>query len=239
MIMTRVFCRVCGLEFASPRCDAITCTDTCRQRLKRGQAFAYLAGLSKPEQRLARKWHAARDASIAAHKAAVAARRKSRDSKRAVRRLLAEQEQERARERVADEQERERAIADRERVIAERERVVVRREVTISVHERITAERDHEHLVAEIVGRGHLAEMKKKREHAIRSTVAMYLKLFVKERRNDMSAEAIAAALNRPDDYPVDEIARALDQLRATGDYDRIVNEANAEPVIWKNHHEA
>ena len=41
-----------------------------------------------------------------------------------------------------------------------------------------------------------------------------------------MSAEAIAAVLDRPDDYPVDEIAQALDQLRANGDYDRIVNEA-------------
>jgi hypothetical protein len=54
--------------------------------------------------------------------------------------------------------------------------------------------------------------------------------LFAKERRNDMSAEAIADLINMPDNYPVEEIRLALDQLRASGDYDRIVNEvAGAE----------
>jgi hypothetical protein len=47
-------------------------------------------------------------------------------------------------------------------------------------------------------------------------------------RRDDMSAEAMAAFLDMPDNYPVDAIAQALDQLRADGDYDRIVNEAVA-----------
>ena len=99
MIMTRVTCRVCTQEFASPRCDAITCTDTCRQRLKRGQAFAYLAGLSKAEQRAQRRYHEARDASIAAHKQAVAATRRVRDLKRA---RLQEQERERQEQAARD-----------------------------------------------------------------------------------------------------------------------------------------
>jgi len=50
--------------------------------------------------------------------------------------------------------------------------------------------------------------------------------LFAEQHRNDMSAEAIAEFLDTPDDYPADEIAQALDQLRASGDYDLIVNEA-------------
>ena len=172
---TRI-CRVCGMDFASPRCDAITCTDTCRQRLKRGRRSPISRALSNPSSSVLRALACgAGTPTIAAHKEAVAAKRKSRDSKRALRRLSAEQEQERERERIADEQERERAIADRERVIAERERGVVRREVAIAVHERTTAEREHERLVAEMVGRAHLAEQKKKREHATRSTVASVL----------------------------------------------------------------
>jgi hypothetical protein len=176
MTMTRAVCRVCGMDFVSPRCDAITCTDTCRQRLKRGQALAYLATLSKSEQRVFRRYHVARDATIAAHKAAVAATRQHRDLERA--------------------------------------------------HQRRESERERERLVAEIVGRGYIAEQKKRREQAARSTVASVLMLFAKERRNDMSAEAIAKFLDTPDDYPADEIAQALDQLRASGDYDLIVNEA-------------
>ena len=60
------------------------------------------------------------------------------------------------------------------------------------------SERERERLVAEIVGRGYIAEQKKKkkREHATRSTVASVLMLFAKERRNDMSAEAIAKFLS-------------------------------------------
>ena len=176
MTMTRAVCRVCGMDFVSPRCDAITCTDTCRQRLKRGQALAYLATLSKSEQRVFRRYHVARDATIAAHKAAVAATRQHRDLGRA--------------------------------------------------HQRRESERERERLVAEIVGRGYIAEQKRKREQSMRSTAAGLLKLFVQQRRNDMGAEAMAEVLNRPDDYPADELAQALDWLRATGEYDRIVNEA-------------
>ena len=58
-------CRVCGLAFRSRRFDAITCSSTCRQRLRRGQALAYLAGLSKAMQTAERKKHAALDGEIA------------------------------------------------------------------------------------------------------------------------------------------------------------------------------
>jgi len=58
-------CRVYGRDFASRRVDAITCTPTCRQRLSRGQAFAYLAGLSKREQKVHREMHAGYDRLIA------------------------------------------------------------------------------------------------------------------------------------------------------------------------------
>jgi hypothetical protein len=171
-------CRVCGMDFPATRPHAITCTDTCRQRLKRGQAFAYLAGLSKPEQRAQRRYHDAVDAHIAAGKEAVAATREYRDLKRAQRQKQTDKERER--------------------------------------------------IVAEIVGRAYLTEQKKQREHATCKTAASVLMLFAKERRNDMSAEAIAEFLNMPGDYPPEEIAQALDQLRASGDYDLIVNEAVA-----------
>jgi hypothetical protein len=58
----------------------------------------------------------------------------------------------------------------------------------------------------------------------------MVLKLFAEQRRNDMSAEAMAEFLAMPDNYPTEAIAHALDQLRATGDYDRIVSEATPLP---------
>ena len=73
-----MFCRVCGISFRSERFGAITCSSTCRQRLHRGQAFAYLAGLSPRERRKAREWHRAYDAWIAAEKRATAAERKRR-----------------------------------------------------------------------------------------------------------------------------------------------------------------
>ena len=44
--------------------------------------------------------------------------------------------------------------------------------------------------------------------------------------RNDFSAEAIAAALESPDHYPVAVVAELLAELKASGDYDRILAEA-------------
>jgi hypothetical protein len=52
-----IVCRVCGRDFVAARFDALTCTDTCRQRLRRGGELAYLAGLGKKQQRLERNLH--------------------------------------------------------------------------------------------------------------------------------------------------------------------------------------
>ncbi len=85
-------CRVCGRDFTASRFDALTCTSTCRQRLRRGGEFAYFAGLSKRQQRLEREMHDAYGRHKAAHKEAVAATRAARDLNRKARheRLLAE-----------------------------------------------------------------------------------------------------------------------------------------------------
>jgi hypothetical protein len=67
--------RVCGELFRPVRFDAITCTDTCRKRLQRGGAFAYLADLSPKERRAERKRHALRDQTITSTRKAMAERR--------------------------------------------------------------------------------------------------------------------------------------------------------------------
>ena len=79
----------CGLDFRSRRFDAITCTPTCRQRLRRGQAFAYLEGLSKREQKAERNRHEALDKLIAEHRdrmKVVRARRAENRAKKQARR---------------------------------------------------------------------------------------------------------------------------------------------------------
>lgn len=172
-MISHCICRVCGLTFPSSRADAITCTDTCRQRLRRGGAFAYLAGLSPALRRAHRKHHDANDAALAAHRTATAAWRKLRDLKRA----------------------RRQARADRER----------------------------ERMVAEIAGRAYLTQQKKKHEQRMSATVAGILTLFAQQRRNDMSATAIAEFLDLPNAYPVEQIEAAIERLRADGHYDRIV----------------
>jgi hypothetical protein len=78
-------CHVCGRNFTASRFDARTCTSTCRQRLRRGQGFAYLAGLTKRQQRAGREMHAAFDELKAAHKDHVAATRKAREAEREAR----------------------------------------------------------------------------------------------------------------------------------------------------------
>jgi hypothetical protein len=88
-------CHVCGRNFTASRFDARTCTSACRQRLRRGQEFAYLAGLTKRQQRAGREMHAAYDKLNAAPKNHVAATRKAREAKREARRQRAEQERER------------------------------------------------------------------------------------------------------------------------------------------------
>jgi hypothetical protein len=64
-----VICRVCGIRFAASRSHAITCTPTCRQRLHRGEAFAYFAGLSINQRHAEREYHAERDHLIASRRA--------------------------------------------------------------------------------------------------------------------------------------------------------------------------
>jgi hypothetical protein len=76
-------CRVCGRYFPASRVDALTCSSTCRQRLRRGQDLAYLNGLPERQQQVEREMHAANDRLIAAHRNAVA---KVRDLKREARR---------------------------------------------------------------------------------------------------------------------------------------------------------
>jgi hypothetical protein len=181
MAKISMVCRVCGLEFTAPRYNAVTCTDTCRQRLWRGQAFAYLDGLSPARKRAERKRHARWDELVAAHKRELAEARTRAELRRELRQQRAEQERER--------------------------------------------------FIAETVGRAYLADQNRNRELRELDTVAGILKLFAQERRNDMSAEAIAEFLSNPYAYPVEAIASALEQLRASGDYDRIVNEATSPPA--------
>ena len=88
------------------------------------------------------------------------------------------------------------------------------------------AEQERERFVAETVGRATIKVQKQGEQRAVVATVAGTLKLFVRERRNDMSAEAMAAFLDKPHFYSADAIAAALEELRASGEYDRIVAEA-------------
>jgi hypothetical protein len=53
------------MRFTPSRRDQITCTPTCRQRMRRGGAFAYLTDLSLPERKRARRYHATLDQYIA------------------------------------------------------------------------------------------------------------------------------------------------------------------------------
>jgi hypothetical protein len=70
----------------------------------------------------------------------------------------------------------------------------------------------------------HFRERQKKRQLDRRGLVVM-LKQMVDKRRNDFSAEAITAALKRPKHYPVALVAELLAELKASGDYDRILAE--------------
>jgi hypothetical protein len=85
----------------------------------------------------------------------------------------------------------------------------------------------------EAIGRFETAQYRYKR---VGMAVAGALKLFAHQRRNDMSAEAIAAFFNRrsideasPEDrYSVEDIAAELQALREYGDYERIIAEGQA-----------
>ena len=79
-------CRVCGNRFPVVRGDAKTCSSTCRSRLRRDQAFAYLERLSAKERKAEMAYHDAHDRVVAAVKEAKTAREKVRELNRAARR---------------------------------------------------------------------------------------------------------------------------------------------------------
>ena len=183
----REICRVCGLRFTAKRLDARTCSSTCRQRLRRGGAFAYFTTLTKAERRREREIHTASDNYITTHKRATAARRKARASERKLR----EHDAKIARDKAVE-------IA---RHNAETERLAAAMMLLLEEERERSYERVH---------RG----------------VVIVLKTFVQEKRNDLSAEAIAAYMNRPDLCPLDLVTEVLADLKASGDYDRIIAEA-------------
>jgi hypothetical protein len=73
-------------------------------------------------------------------------------------------------------------------------------------------------MIAEVVGRAHLAVERRKHAQGVRATVAGVLKLFAQQHRNDIGAAAIAEFLNQPDAYPVADIEAALATLRSDGE---------------------
>jgi hypothetical protein len=89
------------------------------------------------------------------------------------------------------------------------------------------ADEERERLLDEITGHIYRQQQAAARRQGQLSSVAGCLKFLTRERRNDFSAEAIAALLDS-EYYPVEEIAERLDELKASGDYDRILAEASA-----------
>jgi hypothetical protein len=89
------------------------------------------------------------------------------------------------------------------------------------------AERERERLLDKIVGAAYRKAEREKELTAAIKTVAAFLKLFTEQRRNDFSAEAITAAIDDAVGYPLELVTAALAELKASGDYDRIL----AEPV--------
>jgi hypothetical protein len=75
-------CRVCGLPFQPARFDALTCSDTCRQRRHRGLDLAYLAELPPDQARFRKNLHATIDDEIAIQRMVSASRREGRAARR-------------------------------------------------------------------------------------------------------------------------------------------------------------
>ena len=76
-----------------------------------------------------------------------------------------------------------------------------------------------------------IAEMEQRQEHQhprFLGGIAACVKYFA-TRYEEASVEAIVTLLDRPEFSP-EAVAAALDELRASGDYDRIVAEAGAKP---------
>ena len=87
------------------------------------------------------------------------------------------------------------------------------------------AERERERLLDKIVGAAYRKAEREKELTAAIKTVAAFLTLFTKQRRNDFSAEAITAAIDDAVRYPLELVTAALAELKASGDYDRILAE--------------
>jgi hypothetical protein len=62
-----------------------------------------------------------------------------------------------------------------------------------------------------------LAKRDQEMTEKIEMTVAGVLKFFVQEKHNDLSAEAIATFLDKPEFYPVSAIAQALARFIVAG----------------------
>jgi hypothetical protein len=121
-------------------------------------------------------------------------------------------------------------VAHKDLVATTRKARDIRRRIKREEAER-KADQERERILNEITGRVYRQAEEAKRRHAGRATVAACIKHFVMERRNDFSAEAIAAMLDMPDAYPVEFVAEILDNLKASGDYDRIIAEKTGTGV--------
>jgi hypothetical protein len=75
-------CRVCGQRFTPKRFDALTCTSTCRQRLRRGGDGEYLKALSGEDLEFAQEHHETVRAILPKLKQARANVREERDARR-------------------------------------------------------------------------------------------------------------------------------------------------------------
>jgi hypothetical protein len=96
------------------------------------------------------------------------------------------------------------------------------------------AKREHQRIVAEIVGRAHIEDQRKKREQFMRKTISTVLMLFVSERRNDMSAQAMvdfmtANKFPAMEEFTVEAVTEALEWMKAEGHYDRLVAKGEAQ----------
>jgi hypothetical protein len=155
------------MRFTPSRRDQITCTPTCRQRMRRGGAFAYLADLSLRERKRARRYHAALDRDIA-------------DLRQEDRTLRAEAHQRR--------------------------------------QQRVEAKRRDQ--LALVLGRVQLQQQERQQEQQHRRlllSVAPCVALLAKEER-EITPAAIAAILGNQ--FPEDDIASALADMRASGEYE-------------------
>jgi hypothetical protein len=111
-------------------------------------------------------------------------------------------------------------------IAAQRVSVAATREVRERARERRQrkAAEERQRLVDQMIGAGYRKAQAKAGRQRQRGALAAAVKLFAKERRRDLGAAAIATMLR----YPVDLVTALLDELKASGDFDRIVAAAGA-----------